>query len=209
MNHTEIEFKWEANEPRAFAKMQKALACLGATVGRMTDWKITDIYLDTPTQDFEKQQIAFRVRCSNEKWEATFKTRTEIKNGQAMRREETCPLPGVHRLEQALQILRQKKTWKGLVVENLVPLFTLKNRRRTQFISGQNIQAELAFDRCEIMICGRRVFFREIELELQQGAVTALELLTTRLTEKSGLTPARVSKVKTALALRQLWENKK
>ncbi len=209
MKHTEIEFKWDANSLRAFGKMNRALHATGASVGSAQLWRITDTYLDTPTRDFEKQHIAFRVRCVRDSWEATFKTRTEIKRGKAVRREETCQLTEAHNLAQALQILRRKKTWKNLPVANLTPLFTLKNSRRTWTVTEGKLRAELAFDTCEISVCGRRVFFKEIELELQHGSVATFEELTARLTEKSGLEPARISKVKTALLLRKLWRGKK
>ena len=161
---TEIEFKWNANVPRAFFKMQRAVIASGAKIFPAQHWQIVDVYLDTSTHDFEKQQIAFRVRRINQQWEATFKTRTEIVKGKAVRREETLPLNGVKNLPQALQFLHDKKRWKGLFLENLQPLFVLKNRRKTHALMLRNMCAELAFDTCEIDVCGRRVFFKEIEL---------------------------------------------
>ena len=130
MNHTEIEFKWEANSPRAFERVKRALARGGVRVGAWKTYFITDVYVDTPAQDFEKQKIAFRVRHVHPCWQATFKTRTEIRNGKAVRREETLPLRGVENLAQALEKLHRKKIWQGLNMQNLRPLFTLKNKRR-------------------------------------------------------------------------------
>lgn len=202
---TEIEFKWEANAPRSFWRMKRALQYLQARSGAVRDWTISDVYLDTPTQDFEKQQIAFRVRRINIRWEATFKTRTEIVNGKAVRREETCALPGVQTLPQALQFLRQKKQWKGLNLTQLQPLFTLKNKRQTQEIFGPGWQAELAFDTCEILLGGRRVCFKEIELELKKGRAAGFEKFAMQLTALSQLNRARISKVKTAFLLHRMW----
>lgn len=204
----EIEFKWEANMPRAFYKMQRAVLLSGISILSGQPIRITDVYLDTPTRDFEKQKIAFRVRNTNQKWEATFKTRTQVINGKAVRREETLLLPGVKNLPQALDFLRRKKTWKNLCIENLKPLFVLKNRRQIQAISWHKMQAELAFDACEILVYGRRVRFKEIEMELKKGSAQTLEKLAEQLTQISGLKRATISKVKTALALRVLWGEK-
>lgn len=204
----EIEFKWNANVPRAFHKMQRAVFSACASVLSVQNWKITDVYLDTSARDFETQKIAFRVRGANQTWEATFKTRTEIVNGKAVRREETLQMPGVKSLAQALEFLRRKKTWKGLFVDNLQPLFVLKNQRQTQAITWRHMQAELAFDTCEILVCGRRVHFKEIELEHKKGAAKNFEELAGQLTRASGLKEAQISKVKTALALRTLWSEK-
>lgn len=205
---TEIEFKWEANRPRAFYKMQRAVFSSGVHVLPVQNLKITDTYLDTPMRDFEKQKIAFRVRCANHNWEATFKTRTEIVHGKAVRREETLKIPGVKSLTQALEFLRRKKMWKDLCVDNLQPLFVLKNYRQTQAVTWHQMQAELAFDTCEVLVCGRRVFFKEIELEHKKGAAKNFEELAEQLTRASGLKEAQISKVKTALALRKLWSEK-
>ena len=205
---TEIEFKWNANVPRSFYKMQRAVFSSGVHVLPVQNLKITDTYLDTPMCDFETQKIAFRVRCVNQNWEATFKTRTEIVHGKAVRREETLKIPGVKSLTQALEFLRRKKMWKDLCVDNLQPLFVLKNQRQIQEIIGHQMQAELAFDTCEILVCGRRVYFKEIELELKKGAAMEFEKLAAQLTRASGLRQARISKVKTALSLLNLWSEK-
>ena len=202
---TEIEFKWDANTPRAFYKMRGALERIGVQVSSATRWNITDVYVDTPARDFEKQKIAFRVRHANQNWEATFKTRTEIVRGKAVRREETCTLPGVKNVTQALEILQRKKIWKGLNLQNLFPLFTLKNRRETYWITYQKTHMELALDTCEILVCGRRVLFKEIELEYKSGTRKNFEELGAQLTQRSGLVRAQISKVKTALLLRAMW----
>ena len=204
----EIEFKWEANAPRAFMRCQRALARAGANLDPSNTLPICDVYLDHPTRDFEKQKLAFRVRQIDDRWEATFKTRAELKNGRAVRREETCALPGVATLTQALAYLHAKKTWKGINLQNLYPLFTIYNKRRVWPINWRGMQAEVAFDTCQIHVCGRRVFFKEIELELKKGAASMLEELAAQLSQHMQLPLARVSKVKTALGLLQLWGKK-
>lgn len=207
MKTLEIEFKWEANSARAFKRMEEAILSANAQMGRAQEMQITDVYVDTPARDFEREQIAMRVRkIGSCYWEATFKTRTEIVNGQAVRREETCALPKAKNFHTALHLLQEKKMWKGLNVSCLCPLFTLHNKRRIYSITFRRIRAELAFDTCKLLVCGRRVFFKEIELELKQGSADTLGELASLLTQKTRLQPARVSKVKTAVALMRLWE---
>lgn len=208
MKHTEIEFKWDANSPRAFTNMREALSTTCEKISLAKKWKIVDTYLETPSQTLTKQQIAFRVRHVNQSWEATFKTRTEIKNGKAVRREETLALPDVKNISQALRFLQHKKTWKGLQLTELRPIFTLKNRRETYDIILRNMQAELAFDTCELNVCGRRVHFKEIELEHKKGSAIIFEKLAAQLTQTSKLKRAEISKVKTAFLLLKLWGEK-
>lgn len=204
----EIEFKWEANFPRSFVRCLHALKQVGAKIGTPRTLQICDVYLDHPTRDFEQQKLAFRVRQVNTRWEATFKTRTELKNGRAVRREETCALPGVSTLPQALAYLHAKKSWKEINVQHLQPLFVIYNKRRVLRINWRGMQAELALDTCQLQVCGRRVFLKEIELELKKGAATLLEELVAQLTLHMQLPRARVSKVKTALCLLKLWGEK-
>jgi len=204
----EIEFKWEANSPSAFSKIRRTVKQLGVTIHSPQRLAIEDVYLDTPHRNFEKEKIAFRVRRCNRVWEATFKTRTALSAGKAVRREETCALPRVTNLKQALAYLNQKKCWKGLTVANLEPLFVLKNRRQIQLISGKNWQAELALDTCVLHVCGRKVHFKEAELELKKGPVKLFENFARRLQDSTGLIPSRVSKVRTATSLLHLWGEK-
>ena len=204
MKNLETEFKWECSAPSDFVKAVRVMRALGE-VSAPVNLSICDTYLDHADEQFSKQKIAFRVRCVNHRWEATFKTRTEVKNGKAVRREETLSLPGVKNLSQALAVLTRKKTWKNLNVRGLQKQFVLKNKRRIVNVTFQKCQAELALDRFSVLVCGREVKMREIELELKRGSQKDFEALAALFTARSGLTFAKNSKVKTAYALRKLW----
>lgn len=208
MKNTEIEFKWDANEPRAFARMEHAVKQTGACLKIKQKIHICDVYVDTPQHDFEKQKIAMRIRQTGKRWQATFKTRTKVIGGKAVRREETCDLPGVKNIRGALTALQEKKSWCGLKVAQVYPLFRLTNQRSIQLLQVKGIQAELALDTCKLFVHGRQLLFKEIELELKKGRTTELDKLAEALTRLSGLKPARVSKVQTAVALWKLWEEK-
>ena len=209
MPNIETEFKWDANSPRAFFKVLSAVRQVPATrLAKPRALHICDTYLDTPNHFFEQNKIAFRVRNTDGKWEATFKTRTEVKNGRAVRREETLPMPRVKNLAQALSFLADKKEWGKLPLTELRPLFSLRNKRTSYDVLYNGATAELSLDNFVIYVCGRRVLMKEAELELKQGAPEKLDELARQITRFSGLAYARVSKVKTATALLALWGEK-
>lgn len=207
MKNLETEFKWDANVSRAFSRMYQAVQA-SARADEPQTLIIRDIYLDHADSSFEARQIAFRVRSVNGAFEATFKTRTEIVNGKAVRREETLPLPGVKNSAQAVACLSRKKIWRGLDLSGLVKRFEIRNRRRAQRVYFKGAEFELAFDTCGILVCGRTVKMKEIELELKRGAAEKLDELVLLLSRASGLKAMRCSKVKTACALAKLWEGK-
>ena len=208
MKQTEIEFKWEANVPRAFWRMRRALQKTKVQMAPTQICQITDTYFDNSFNDFERNQMALRLRCCNQHWEATLKSRTKIINGKAVRSEDTWDLPKVKNLKQSLDVLRHKKSWEGCDIQNVHPLFMLKNHREIQQIKSKNWQAEISFDNCEILVCGRRIFLKEIELEFKKGDIASFEQYARQLTRNSGLNKARVSKVKTACSLLKLWGEK-
>lgn len=208
MKNMETEFKWDGNVPRAFVRMLRAANASADKISPCQNLKIKDIYLDHADRSFEAQKIAFRVRSTDGAFEATFKTRTEIIDGKAVRREETLPLSGVTNLTQALEFLKCKKTWKGLCVSGLSPRFEIRNRRQTRAVFFDGAEFELAFDSCEISVCGRALKMKEIELELKRGTAEKLDALCALLSRASGLKAMRFSKVKTACALADLWGKK-
>jgi len=205
MKNLEIEYKWNGNSPRAFYKMRRALQCC-ASVAAPEKVNITDTYLDDEKESLSAQKIALRVRCENKKWEVTFKTKTEIKNGLAVRREETLPLKNVYTLPEALAFLKRKKSWKGLSLSNLHPRFTIKNKRTVYDVHFQQSIAQASCDDFEIFVCGRTVKMKEIELELKKGTLEDLQLLAQRIVQQSGLKTVKNSKVKTAETLHKLWK---
>lgn len=203
MKNLETEIKWDATAPRAFMRMLYAAKKIAgkAAVSAAQVLYITDVYLDHPDETFAKQKIAFRLRHYAQTWEATFKTRTQLVNGKAVRREETQTLAGVQNLSHALAKLDVQKRWKNLTVGGLVPLFRIRNKRRARLITAPHFQAELAFDTCVVCAGEKRVFMKEIELELKHGRAEDFDNFAAQLSSVSGLPRATQSKVKTAHAL--------
>ena len=209
MPNIETEFKWDSNSPRAFARVLSAVRQVPSVrLSAPRVLHICDTYLDTPEHFFEQNKIAFRVRNTDGVWEATYKTRTEVKNGRAVRREESLPLPGIKNLAQALSFLADKKKWDKLPLTGLKMLFALRNKRTSYDILFNGVEAELSLDNFMICVCGRRVLMKEAELELKKGLPDTLDELARQITQASGLAYARVSKVKTALSLLALWGDK-
>ena len=206
MPNIETEFKWESNSPRAFARVLSAVRQVPSVrLSAPRVLHICDTYLDTPEHFFEQNKIAFRVRNTDGVWEATYKTRTEVKNGRAVRREVSLPLTGIKNLAQALSFLADKKKWDKLPLTGLKMLFALRNKRTSYDILFNGVEAELSLDNFMICVCGRRVLMKEAELELKKGQPDTLDELARQITQASGLAYARVSKVKTATALLALW----
>ena len=204
MKNLETEFKWEGSSPRSLARARQIFGTLGK-LSLPAYLRICDTYLDHADERFAKEKIAFRVRKVNQKWEATFKTRSEIKNGKAVRREETLALPHVRNLAQALAFLTRKKMWKKLDARELQKRFVLKNRRQSFNLAYKKCVAELALDNFCIFVCGREVKMKEIELELKRGSMQDFEELAAQFTAKSKFAFSDISKVRTAETLRKLW----
>ncbi len=205
MKHMEIEYKWEANTPRAFSRAKQVLTKLCGTVSERK-LHIQDTYVDDAQRCLSEQHIAMRVRCTDGKWEATYKTRTQIKNGKAVRKEHTISLPHCSTQAQALAQLQRKKKWQGLDVSNVQPQFTIANLRTVFQFSFDGAELELALDNVRLHVCGRQVLFKEIELELKRASSKSLDRFAHAFEQQTKLERANFSKVKTAETLLKWWK---
>lgn len=205
MKHMEIEYKWEANTPRAFSRAKKVLAKLSsAATGKKLH--IQDTYLDDDKRRLSQQRIALRVRCTDGEWEATYKTRTQLKNGKAVRGEHTIFLEHCSTPAQAILQLQRKKKWHGLDVSNLHAQFSITNLRTIFQFRFDGAELELALDNVRLHVCGRQVLFKEIELELKRGSSKSLDQFARAFEQQTKLERANFSKVKTAETLLQWWK---
>ena len=205
MKHLEIEYKWQANVPRTFGRASAMVKQMSAEV-KEKSLRMEDTYLDHANGDLAKQKIALRVRKINDRWEATFKTRTQVKNGKAVRREETLSLPQVKNVAQALTFLAQKKSWKGINLRGLTARFVLKNKRYIYVFNYDGATLEMALDDVTLYVLGRQVKFREIEAELKHGPAQALDRFARLFTQQTKLKRAEISKVKTAETFLKFWQ---
>lgn len=197
MRNLEIECKLDANTPRAFWRARRFLKKLNPQL-TPENLSIQDNYLDDSTRSLSARKIALRVRNTDGKWEATFKTRTEIKNGKAVRREETLPLPNVQNLAQALEVLNQEKKWKGVKLTGLTVQFSILNKRMVFTADYEGAALEIALDDFKICAQGKRLKKKEIEIELKQGNAKQLDRFVKIFKQQTQLKTAKISKVKTA-----------
>ena len=167
---------------------------------------IQDAYLDHANRDLAKQKIALRVRNTDGKWEATFKTRTQIKQGKAVRQEETLPLARVKNIQQALRFLAQKKRWKQLDVRALETQFLITNKRVVYGFTFDGEKLEMALDDVTLHVAGRQLKMKEIEVELKGNNVHALDHFIKQFVRETKLKRMQISKVKTAEKLLAMWK---
>lgn len=144
------------------------------------------------------RKIALRIRREGNKFEATLKTRSDVRDGLARRKELTRPLPGVRSASGALKALENGPAWEGLPLAGLSVRFVLRNRRRICRVHFGRAECEAAFDSYVICAGKKKIHRREIELELKKGPESDFLGLVQELTLRSGLEAAKMSKVKSA-----------
>lgn len=194
----EREYKWDASRREDFSRFFRALKEICARPFRPVLLSITDRYLDNKAGDFSAREIALRIRRAGNTFEATLKTRGEVRDGLARRKELTRPLPGVRSFPGALKALENGPAWEGMPLSGLSVRFVLRNRRRVCRVRFRRAECEAAFDSYVICSGGRTLRRREIELELKAGAEADFLSLVRELTLRSGLEAAKISKVKSA-----------
>ena len=207
MKNVETEYKWDGNLPHAFARMKRAAAPF-LCAGENAKLRLHDVYLDDEDRTLRAEKIALRLRGLGGGWEATLKTRSEVKNGKAVRKEYTLPVGKAKNFAQALAQFKLRNTWKNIPLRNLRAQFEIFNTRQIYLLNFKGTQAELALDNFEICVLGRRVKIKEIELELKKGSTQKADVLARELARVSRLPFVRISKVRTAEALLALWGEK-
>lgn len=194
----EKEFKWTGAARGDFARFEAALRAQLGALPAAENLSITDYYLDDPAAALSRQKIALRIRRTGQRYEATCKSRTRLKNGLACRAEHTLPLPQAHSFAGALKALQAKKIWQGISLTDLQVRFVLRNHRKVYTLHYKQAVCEAALDRYVITAGARRLAQREIELELKQGRSADFEKLVQKLTAAIGLKAAEISKVASA-----------
>ena len=196
MKDIEQEFKWNAGEPRAFERFLAALKKECESVFSRGKVRITDYYLDDEQGTLSARKIALRIRHSGQKWEATCKSRSQVKNGLAVRQERTLPLPQARSIKSALRALREQNAWKELPKEEVLHVrFKICNLRRVYMAIYKNCACEAALDNYVTLASGHQLRRKEIELELKKGSAENFRKLTQKLTKASLLKFAKISKV--------------
>lgn len=195
MKNIEREYKWDAAESGAFERFVQAVQEVSGELPAAQLVRNTDYYLEDPSGIFANQQVALRIRRSDAVWEATLKTRTILKNGLACRKEFTIALPSARNFRGAYWALSSLGHWKGYPVSSLQVRFVIKNKRTVYLLSYQGCVCEIALDNYLTVAEGHQWRRKEIEMELKKGSAKQFAKLTKLLSQKSGLLPAKISKV--------------
>lgn len=203
MANTETEYKWTVKNPVEFDRFLSVLRAL-CSIEKTQILRITDRYLDTAEGRLSSQKVALRIRCCNGKYEATYKTRTQLVDGVARREEYIQKLKGEKNFITVLKQLQKSSIWPHLILPNLQVRFTLSNYRRTYLVRFGGAVCEVALDSYIVYAAAKRQHRREIELELKSGPESMLNALAEELEKQAGLVRAEISKVAGAERLLKL-----
>lgn len=195
----EREYKWQAHGHADFFKLQKALQNTGLKL-RFARSLITDSYFDNAEGKLSSEKSALRLRSVNGSYELTLKTSSSIKNGFAVRKEETVPLYAKSHTRASAQFfaeVRQRRPDLGRISE----LFLIKNKRESVFLENPLFNAEVCFDDFNILAAGKNQKMYEIEMEFKGGDFEKFAEFAQKLEKENGLKAVQISKVASAYKL--------
>jgi triphosphatase len=186
----EVELKLRG-DPEVLKALFAGPALRARATGRGSTRRLENVYYDTPDQRLRAGGLAFRVRKDGRRYVQTLKS-NDASGMVACRGEWQAPLPSA---EPDLRLLPSGATeaLDGLAaVDGLRPLFTTRVRRASRRLQiagrdGRPSLVEAALDLGAIEADGSSQPIAEIELELLDGAPTALYDLALELDELSPL----------------------
>ena len=189
---TEFELKF-ALDASAAAAFRHAPALAGV---RPTRRRLLNLYLDTPKAELARTQMALRLRRAGGHWFQTLKAGNSGAGGIHARSEWEFARPGP-RLDLSLfggTPLAQIKD-AGHLHERLATVFTVTFDRETWVVeSAPGSRIEVALDRGEVSVAGRRDAICEVELEVLEGESDAAFDLAHALLATIALRPSTVTK---------------
>lgn len=193
--NVEKEFKWALPLRQSFDGFVAALREESDRVVAGKRLRIVDYYLDDGRGTLAARKIALRIRRVGASWEATLKSRSALKNGLATRREWTRSFTEVRTFTAAWLALKLWKNWRGVELANVGLYFTIQNHRQLYQVRYGRCICEAALDDYKTLAGGREWRRREIELELKKGSAKDFIKLIEKVTARSGLKAAKLSKV--------------
>jgi len=208
----EIEAKYTVLDPKTLAQLAALSHLAGFSIADVEVRRITDTYLDTPSQDLMAAGYACRRRRSGDKSAINLKS-LGVNDGTIHRREELAVAidesamaePArwpVSPARDAVQSISGAES-RG-ADQKLVPLFELTQERRIRHIldERQEAIAELSLDAVACSGGGRQQTFTELEIELlEPGNEAQLAHIVAALTEFPGVVPQPTSKFERGLAM--------
>ena len=152
-------------------------------------------YFDTPEQYFAQNQMGFRVRVKNHRYEMTLKTKGEIVGGLHIRPEYNLPLnsaePDFKRLISHfnLQIEQAEQ-----ISANLQPTFSTDFLRHQWLIEINQSQIEVVLDQGEVENPFGSEKICELEFELKIGTLADIFQLIEQMPKLDGMWLSSLSK---------------
>ncbi|MEM8959586.1 MAG: CHAD domain-containing protein [Pseudomonadota bacterium] len=192
---SEIELKFLLDEAGT-RKLKSRLKTLEIAVDTPRTRLVRTIYYDTPEQDLRRNGIAVRMRRDGRRWIQTVKIKARHDVGLAESAEYDSPAPGGQLHLGAIPDEAIRDRIVGLVGDKVLePVCETAMRRISSLLRLQNgAEAELAIDSGEIKAAEKAEPFREAEIELISGGISALFDLTQTLFPTGGLRFSMMSK---------------
>lgn len=170
--------------------------------GRGRTSELVSTYYDTRTRQLERAGVALRLRADGRRWTQTLKSAGTATGAMHERSEFEWTIAGPALELAHLAATPLAKLLSDIDARALQPALTTRFTRTTFVIAGGELRAEVAIDHGAIEAGTRRAPINEIELELQQGPVTALYDVAITLASALPLRPEFASKAERGFALR-------
>lgn len=152
-------------------------------------------YFDTPEQYFSLNQMGFRVRVKNHRYEMTLKTKGEIVGGLHIRPEYNLPLenekPDFKRLVSHFNLQIEGS---DQIAEALIPTFSTDFIRHQWLIEINQSQIEVVLDQGEVKNPFGSEKICELEFELKIGTLADIFQLIEQMPKLNGMWLSSLSK---------------
>lgn len=152
-------------------------------------------YFDTPEQYFALNQMGFRVRVKNHRYEMTLKTKGEIVSGLHIRPEYNLPLenekPDFKRLVSHFNLQIEGS---DQIAEALIPTFSTDFIRHQWLIEINQSQIEVVLDQGEVKNPFGSEKICELEFELKIGTLADIFQLIEQMPKLNGMWLSSLSK---------------
>ena len=152
-------------------------------------------YFDTPEQYFSLNQMGFRVRVKNHRYEMTLKTKGEIVGGLHIRPEYNLPLenekPDFKRLVSHFNL---QIGGSDQIAEALIPTFSTDFIRHQWLIEINQSQIEVVLDQGEVKNPFGSEKICELEFELKIGTLADIFQLIEQMPKLDGMWLSSLSK---------------
>ncbi|WP_138465188.1 CHAD domain-containing protein [Poseidonocella sp. HB161398] len=193
MPETELKFVIDS---LTLARLREQLDHVGTLLAPAERHALHSVYFDTRHHRLKKAGIALRMRRDGERWIQTVKAKAENHGGLQRAEEAETEMPD-SRIDLAAigdEGLRDRvrAALKGKVLQPVCE--TRIDRHLALVATPGGAEVEIALDEGQIIAGERAEPFRELELELKSGPVSALYDLAETLLAEGGAAPSHLSK---------------